>query len=312
MKNASAALISFLENATTYVRADLYTFTLNGGGVLRYSSANMPVTASITVAGAEQGPFTWNLGPPIQDAGVQSSRGVSVSSVDVTILGGDGRFQVGGLDILDFIDGFGLDGATARIDRAYAATWSDMLTKGPVGTYCRFAGRVSEAKEQGQTQAVVTLTSFMDALQASFPAEVFQTPCLNTFGDANCGVNVAALTVTGSVVSSGGTQTALTFDTTLTHAGDYFALGVVTFTSGANNGIARSVKAYSIEGGGVLLTAPVPAIPQPGDTFTISPGCSLALTSSSPGGCQQWQPTTWQERFRGFPWIPPPTTGLPT
>jgi uncharacterized phage protein (TIGR02218 family) len=292
VKQASSNLIAFLDNATEYVRADLYTFTLNGGGVLRYCSANLPVSS--------QGQ-TWNLGPPISDAGVQSSRGVSTATVDVTILGGDGRFTISGEDILDFIENFGLDGASARIDRAWAASWSDMYTTGPVGTHCRFSGYVSEAKELGQTQVVVTLSSWLDVLQTAYPPEVFQTSCLNVFCDATCGLNLASFTQTGHVVSG---VSQIAFDMDLVVADGFYNLGVVTFTSGPNAGVSRSVKASAASGNAIQLTAPLPAVPAAGDSFTISQGCGLSMAA-----CQGFNNLG---RFRGTPFIPPPSTGLPT
>jgi hypothetical protein len=309
MKAATTTLINFLENATTYVRADLYTFTLNSGAMLRYTSANAPVKASITVNGVVQGPYIWNVGPPISDEGVQSSRGVNAASVDITINGGTGVWTVNGLDILDFIEGFGLDGASIRIDRAWAPDWPTMFGSGPTGTHCRFSGLFSEAKELGETQAVVTVQDPRSVLQTQYPAEVYSTSCLNVFGDANCGVNVGALTQSGTVI---GASSQLAFNMNLAVADNYFTLGVVTFTSGENAGVSRSVKYSAAAGNGVMLTAPLPALPALGDTFTISPGCSLALSSTNPNGCQQWQPSTWQNRFRATPFVPAPTTGLPT
>jgi hypothetical protein len=309
MKAATTTLINFLENATTYVRADLYTFTLNSGAVLRYTSANAPVTTTITVNGVARGPYTWNVGPPISDEGVQSSRGVNAASVDITINGGTGVWTVNGEDILDFIDGFGFDGALIRIDRAWAPDWPTMFGSGPTGAHCRFSGLFTEAKELGETQAVITVQDPRSVLQTQYPAEVYSTSCLNVFGDANCSVNVAALTQSGTVINA---SSQLAFNTNLTVADNYFTLGVVTFTSGENAGVKRSVKYSAAAGNGVMLTAPLPAEPAIGDTFTISPGCSLALSSTSPQGCQQWQPSTWQNRFRGQPFVPAPTTGLPT
>jgi hypothetical protein len=183
---------------------------------------------------------------------------------------------------------------------------------GPTGTHCRFSGLFTEAKELGETQAVVTVQDPRSVLQTPYPAEVYSTSCLNVFGNPNCSVNVAALTVSGAVISSDGAETQLTFDTNLSQASGYFTLGVITFTSGENAGVSRSIKTYSQSGGVVDVTAPLPAVPAVGDAFTISPGCSLALSSTNPNGCQQWQPSTWQNRFRGQPFVPPPTTGLPT
>src|ERR1700744_642606 len=265
MKQASSDLINFLENTTQYVRADLYPFTLNGGSVsLRYSSANMPITNLGS---------TWNLGPPISDEGVNSQLGVQASTVDVTILGGDGRFTVNGEDILDFIEGFGFDGATARIDRVFAASWSDMYTSGPVGSYNRFSGYISEVKELGQTQAVVTISSWLDVLQVPYPAEVYQTSCLNTFCDSKCTLNLADFTATAAVAA---THDQLSFDVNFEPTVDY-TLGVVTFTSGTNAGISRSIKAMG--GSTVTLTAPIPSPPAVGDTMTISQGCALSMAA---------------------------------
>lgn len=313
MKTTSGALTTFLENTTQFVRADLYSFALNGGTtVLRYCSCSIPIRAAIYVAGTLTGPFTWNVGPPIEDQGVQSARGTGGASVDINIYGGNSEFLVGGVDILDFLENFGLDGASARIDRVFAADWSAMFTSGPVGGFCRFSGLVSEVKELGQTQAVVTVKSPMALLATPFPADVFQTSCLNVFGDSNCGVDIAPLTVTGAVSTGSVTATQTVFGSNLTQADSYFTLGDVTFTSGANAGESRSAKSYLNSHGEITLTSPLPAAPANGDTFTVSPGCSLALSSTDPNGCQQWQPSTWQTRFRATPWVPPPTTGLPT
>jgi len=345
------------------------------------------VKASITVNGVVQGPYTWNVGPPISDEGVQSSRGVNAASVDITINGGTGLWTVNGLDILDFIDGFGLDGASIRIDRAWAPDWPTMFGAGPTGTHCRFSGLFTEAKELGETQAVITVQDPRSVLQTQYPAEIYSTSCLNAFGNADCSVVVstppqaatvigasnaigfnmnlvvadnyftggivtftsgankgvsrniqynaaagngveltaalpyqpaigdtfniyqASLTQAGEVI---GASSELAFNMNLVVANQYFTLGVVTFTSGENAGISRSIKYSAASGNGVMLTAPLPAQPAIGDSFTISPGCSLALSSTNPNGCQQWQPATWQNRFRGTPFVPAPTTGLPT
>jgi hypothetical protein len=307
VKIADPALITFLDNATEYVYVDCYTFGLNDNVTkLRYSGTNMPVVVN---------GHTFNLGPPIQDEGVQSTRGVSSSKVDLTILGGDGRATVNGLDILDFIEGFGLDNAGARIDRAFAASWDDFYTNGPVGSYIRFAGTVGEIKELGQTQAVVTINSFMDVLDTQFPAETYGTSCLNTFGDANCGVDKAALAKTGAVTGLVTEDPTAWFNTNLTDADNFWTLGTITFTSGVNEGLLRSIKTYFNTGGVTRVTSPLPAPPGIGDTFSIEPGCLLSVAA-----CQGWdnppfgpKPTLpFNQRFRGTPFIPPPTTGLPS
>ncbi|MHB8286171.1 MAG: DUF2163 domain-containing protein, partial [Caulobacteraceae bacterium] len=281
----------FLLTSQACVRADLYTITLAGGGVLRYAGADIPI-----VAGGQ----TFTLGPPIQDGGVKSSRGVTVSTVDITILADD-RHLVGDVQFLDFVEDLGLDGAAIRIDRAFAASWADMAAAGPVGTYIRFSGRFSEAKALGQTGVVVTAASWLDLLSVNLPADVYQTSCLNSLGDAKCAVNLAAYAVPAVVA---GATSLTTLGSDLTQAADYFALGKLVFTSGANAGLARTIKAYD-GAGNFTLIAPLPNPPETGAAFDAYPGCDLSMAT-----CQQRFANL--ARFRGQPFIPAPSTGLPT
>ncbi len=168
MKTASTALKDFLLTNSACVHADLYTFTLaNGAGVLRYASTDTPVT----VNGARFG-----LGPLCQDGGVDAQRGVHVSTVDITLYA-DARHTVAGKPFLDFVEDYGLDGAAVKIERAFAASFADMASAGPVGTYIRFGGKVAEAQTLGATQVVVQAASWLDLLGANLPADTYQTSC---------------------------------------------------------------------------------------------------------------------------------------
>jgi hypothetical protein len=46
MKAASPALIALLNSGDRFIMADLYTFTLQGGGVLRYSASPTAIVAN--------------------------------------------------------------------------------------------------------------------------------------------------------------------------------------------------------------------------------------------------------------------------
>ena len=292
MKSAPPALTDFLLTATSWVRADLYTFTLaNGAGVLRYASTDTAITANGQ---------TFGLGPLCQDGGVDSQRGVHVSNVDITLYA-DERHTVDGKPFLDFVEDYGLDGASVKIERAFAATAADMATTGPVGTYVRFAGRVSEAQALGATQVVVRATSWLDLLSTNLPADTYQTSCLNTLGDARCGVALAGYGVAG-VVGVGATYT--TFPSALTQPPGWFSLGTVAFTGGVNAGVTATVKVFD-DAGNFQLVAPLQTPPSAGDPFTAYPGCALSMAD-----CQSKFANL--ARFRGQPFIPPPSTGLPT
>ena len=290
MKTASDALKDFLLTATSFVRADLYTFVLAGGaGVLRYASTDTPVT----VEGV-----TFGLGPLCQDGGVDSQRGVHVATVDITLYA-DARHQVDGKPFLDFVEDYGLDGAAVTIERAFAASFAEMAS--PVGTYIRFGGRVAQAQTLGATQVVVQAASWLDLLSTSLPADVYQTSCLNSLGDARCGVALAGYGVGGTVLA-GASQTA--FASGLAEPAGWFSLGKVAFTGGVNAGVSATVKLYDAEGG-FQLVAPLQQPPAAGDPFTAYPGCALSMAD-----CQGKFANL--ARFRGQPFIPPPSTGLPT
>jgi uncharacterized phage protein (TIGR02218 family) len=291
MKTATTALADFLLTTQQMVRADLYTFTLTGGETLLYAGADM----AIPVGGR-----TFGLGPLCQDAGVRSQRGVYVSTVDVTFYADD-RHTVNGALFLDFVEDFGLDGASVTIERAVAASWADMAAQGPVGTWIRFAGRVSGVQSLGKTQAVVACASWLDLLSTRLPADVYQSSCLNALGDARCGVSLAAFAVTGQV-SGAATQTVI--PTALTQPAGWFDLGKLVFTGGINAGLASTVKSYDATGA-ITLVSPLPSPPAVGDAFTAYPGCDLSMAT-----CQAKFDAL--ARFRGQPFVPAPSTGLPT
>jgi hypothetical protein len=291
MKAAPTALKDFLLTNSACVHADLYTFSLaNGAGVLRYASTDTPVTASGE---------TFGLGPLCQDGGVDSQRGVHVSTVDITMYA-DARHTVDGKPFLDFVEDYGLDGAAVTIERAFALSFADMASPGPVGTYIRFGGRVAGAQTLGATQVVVQAASWLDLLSANLPADTYQTSCLNTL-DARCGVSLAGYAVAGQVVAG---TSAASFATALTQPAGWFSLGKVAFTHGANAGATVTVKSY--DGTGTFqLVAPLQTTPEAGDAFTAYPGCALSVADCTSKFANL-------ARFRGQPFIPAPSTGLPT
>ena len=85
-------------------------------------------------------------------------------------------------------------------------------------------------------------------------------------------------------------------------ADGYLSLGKVTFTSGVNNGLSRTVKT---QGGGVIaLVRALPAVPQPGDTFVAYPGWDLTQSTCDAkfGNLAH---------FKGYPFVPTAETAAP-
>jgi hypothetical protein len=157
------------------------------------------------------------------------------------------------------------DGARVCLERAFTATWGDWSA----GTLIRFWGRVGQRLAHAQHDRARPVSDLV-LMQRPMPRNVYQPGCLHNLFDAGCTLNRASFAVAGAV---GGGSTASSINTNLTQATGYFELGAITFTSGVNNGLVRTVKTFTHAGGVVVPTATLPAAPANGDTFSIVPGC---------------------------------------
>ena len=201
---------------------------------------------------------------------------------------------INGVPLLAFIRASGFDGARVRLDRAYLPNWSAPV----VGLINKFQGRVTSIKNISRTEATVTVSSDLVLLNVGASTDYYQAPCLNSLYDGACTVNKAAFTTTAAVA---GTPTVSAFDSGLTAADDYYTQGQITFTSGANAGVTRTVKSYAQASGAITLVLPLPAQPAAGDAFTIAAGCDLTMATCS-GRFNNLI------HFRGQPFTPPPET----
>ena len=123
-------------------------------------------------------------------------------------------------------------------------------------------------------QFVAEMRGLTSRLQQMIGA-VYTPTCRAQLGDARCGVDLSAYTVTGTVTSLEGSY-AFT-DSARTELGDYFANGLVTFTSGNNNGLSMEVRDYGAGRFGLFL--PLPYAIAEGDTYTAIAGCDKTFES---------------------------------
>ena len=96
------------------------------------------------------------------------------------------------------------------------------------------------------------------------------------FGDNRCRFNVAAVTITGSVlVGTNRRQFSVDLAQASPRPAYSYVGGTLTFTSGANEGFSREVKLDPNGNSGAMLELwdDLPEEPAPGDDFTLSPGC---------------------------------------
>lgn len=274
------------------VMADLYTITTPGGLTLRYTNAQRAVTVNGT---------TWSTGPIVTRSRTRLSVGLEVDTLDLQ-LAADASVTVGGLPLLQFIARRGFDDARLVLDRSFAPDVGAAVT----GTLELFAGRITAPRNITRIECRLSVNSDTELLDVKVPRNVYQPPCMNTLYDAACGVSRAAHTAS-STAQSATNATRIYFTHNLAAAAGTYDLGVVEFTSGANAGIARTVRSYeTVVGSGVnriTLMSPLPAAVAIGDAYTIRKGCDRQQSTCN-------SKFSNLARFRGTPYVPTPESIL--
>lgn len=287
MKTATTALKTLLTSGD-FVRADLYTFTLSSGTIVRFTSADRVISWSGN---------TYGIGVKISDGGVKASVGLGANNLTID-LASNPNDTIGATNFFSLLRTNGLDGAKIVVDRVYAPSWAAMASS-PTGTINRFSGRFSAITTLSRTGATIEAAPWTELMNVNMPTNVYQPSCLHVLFDTGCGLNRTSFAVSGSV-SSG--STVLVLNTGLSQAAGYFTLGKIVFTSGPNNGQVRTVKSHAA-GGGLTLVSPLPSAPATGDTFTIYPGCDLSQSTCT-------SKFSNLSRFRGFPYVPVPEASI--
>lgn len=278
MRAASPALIDFLANNNQFYRADLYEITLVGGYVMRLTGHD----TALTFGGNTY--QSWD----IRRSRIRSAVGLEVDTMDIEITPATGA-TINGTPFMTALVRGALDSADVTLYTLVMPTPGDTS----LGTVHRFAGRVADIDGDSRG-AKLTCKSVVELLNAPFPPAVFQAGCLNTLYSAPCGVNKASRAITGAVTSSTVDWVAISSATVLT-------LGTIKFTSGANNGITRAIRAHG--GGKVYFAVPLVAPCTAGDTFIAHPGCDKRLDTCGDKFANR-------ANFRGFPFVPVPESML--
>ncbi len=149
-------------------------------------------------------------------------------------------------------------------------------------------GRLGEVKT-GRGMFTAELRGLTQNLQQTV-GRIFTPLCNANFGDTRCKYAVQQVQGVVSVVSGRSSFV----DYTRTEEDDFFAYGLVTFTSGANAGLSIEVKTY--KGGQFVLQQSMPYILQEGDSYMVQPGCDKTLSK-----CKILNNVI---NFRGFPHLP--------
>jgi uncharacterized phage protein (TIGR02218 family) len=303
VKPASAALQALLATRSFAV-GDLYTFTLIGGGALRYTSYDTDIVynGNTYASGGQGGPF---FDRKDNKAKCHWKLGVEVDTLVFDVV--PGNAAVNGQPFLSAVRQGVFDGAELELDRAFfpppiPGDYPPLTIQSATGVVVLFAGRVAEV-DAGRSLATFSVNSHLELLNQNLPRNLYQPGCVNTLGDISCGVSLASFSANATALA-GSTASVIGANVTNPLAG-YFDQGKITFTAGANAGLSRSVK-QCLFGmpGTVTLLAPFPSAPAPGDAFTLFAGCDKSL---GPNGCPKFNNVP---NFRGFPFVPVPETAV--
>ena len=277
MKTASTALINLLAANTSLLMADLLTITPLKGSALYLTSADIDIVSGQTFS---------SKGIQFKRSKISSAVGVKVDALDLSLYGNTGTLVAGQGLMAAAVAGV-FDGAIIRLDRAFMQTWGSV-----VGTLLQFLGTVGQV-DVGRTEVRINVNSQIELLNIHMPRNVWQPGCINTLYDSACGLVRTA--VAGS--TSGG-STAQIINSNLTNPDNYFNLGYVTYTSGVNSGITRTIKSSLNAGGQIMLMNSFPSAPSTLDTFNAFHGCDKQQATCNGYGNLA--------RYRGFPYIPAP------
>ena len=245
---------------------------------------------------------------------ISSKVGLETAEMDLTVSASQQiPVYFPGTDAL-MIDGikYGLmDAAPVTVYIYYSPVWGQMT--GPTGgslVGIKFGGEISETIGPiGITIATLKVHDYRYLLNIDIPQRQFSASCWWVLYSTGCTLVKSSFTKTGAVQAL---ETSTTFQTTAhitpVSAAGTFTLGVITWTSGKNAGLASMVRLWTPNTGYDIIqldVAPIFGVGI-GDTFSIAQGCNKTFTS-----CQDLQGSTnAQKNFGGTPLVPVPETAI--
>ena len=167
----------------------------------------------------------------------------------------------------------------------FLVNWGDLST----GTLPLRIGTLGESSGDGGAWSV-EVRGLTQPLQQVI-GRTYGKACDADLGDSRCTVNLSAFTVAGTV-SSATSQAVFIGSTVPTRTG-----GKLTWTSGANTGLAMEIK--SIAGSTITLVQPMPYVIAASDAYSAAAGCN-----KQPSICIS--PFNNIINYQGQPFIPGP------
>ena len=148
MKPASPALIALLASSNHFIMADLYTITLVGGSVLRYSAAPSALSAN---------GYVFVLGPKFERSKTKVVIGTQVDELEVKIYP-EPTDLIGDVSFLQAAWQGQLDGALLQLERALCRLTGTPAREPSCSSPVAF--RISTAAVPGSTSSAARISNF--------------------------------------------------------------------------------------------------------------------------------------------------------
>jgi uncharacterized phage protein (TIGR02218 family) len=284
MQAASPALIALLSSTNQFIMADLYTITLAGGSVLRYSAAPTTLFAN---------GYIFAVGPKFERSKTKIVIGTQVDELEVSIYT-EPTDLIGAVPFLRAAWQGQLDGALLQLERAFMPTYGDTSP----GTVILFAGRISDI-DCTRTGIDLKCRSHLELLNIQMPRRLWQSSCTHTSGGAMCQFDRSSMQTTFST-EPGSSEAQIATSVSPTPPNLYIQ-GTIIGVTGANAGSSRTVA--NMADGWIYVRLAFLSPILTGDQFQLLPGCDRTLSTCT---------SVFDNviHFGGFPYIPTPETAV--
>ena len=189
------------------------------------------------------------------------------------------------------------DLAAGRYDAAGIETWLVDWSE-PALKLLTARGTLGEVKREAHA-FTAEVRGLADALSQE-SGRLYTLRCGADLGDQRCKIDLTAPALRGSGAVSALEGTSVFIASGLGgFADDWFSAGRLTWSGGANAGLAIEIKQHRVLAGVVRLTLwqAMPEPIAPGDTFSVTAGCDKRFAT-----CRDRFANA--DNFRGFPHIP--------
>lgn len=215
---------------------------------------------------------------------LSSEAALSVDSLDV-----EGLFEADAITEADMRAGL-FDHAEVRL---FLVNWANPA----MGRLRLRRGWLGEVIVTEAGQFRTELRGLTQALQQQI-GELFSPECRADLGDARCKVDLGPLTQAGTVTAVEDRGRFISVLTTgPSRDDDWFAGGVLAWTSGPNAGRAGEIRTWSSAANRITLYLPPGLAISPGDGFSLTPGCDKRFPT-----CRTRFANALN--FRGEPYLP--------